>query len=90
MTLHRVYTDPSTTLNNRHTRDRVSEKDWLILRERQALYQNQAPIITTRVMHVDVTQPIYEQVKGDQEVEDRLRTFMLNLELNDTTLQDFG
>ncbi len=41
-------------------------------------------------MHVDVTQPIYEQVKGDQEVEDRLRTFMLNLELNDTTLQDFG
>ena len=90
MTLHRVYTDPSTTLNNRQTRDRVSEKDWLILRERQALYQNQAPIITTRVMHVDVTQPIYEQVKGDQEVEDRLRTFMLNLELNDTTLQDFG
>jgi hypothetical protein len=41
-------------------------------------------------MHVDITQPIYEQVglRGDLEVEDRLRT---NLELNDTsTLHDFS
>jgi hypothetical protein len=44
-----------------------------------------------RVLEVDIMQPIYEQVRGDLEVQDRLQTlFMLNLELNDTNLQDFG
>jgi hypothetical protein len=43
-------------LNSRQTRDRVSTKDWLILSELQSLYQNQAPVITKRIMHVDITQ----------------------------------
>jgi hypothetical protein len=77
-------------LKNRQTRDRVSAKDWLILSELQSLYQNQAPAITKRIMHVDITKPIYEQVRGDQEVQDGLRTFMFNLELNDETLKNFG
>ena len=77
-------------LNNRQTRDRVSANDWLILSELQSLYQNQAPSITKRIMHVDITQPIYERVRGDQEVQDRVRTFMFNLELNDETLKNFG
>jgi hypothetical protein len=41
-------------------------------------------------MHVDITQPISEQVREDREVQNRLRTFMLNLELNDETLKNFG
>jgi hypothetical protein len=69
------------TLNNRKTRDRVAEQDWLVLKERQALYHNQAPTITQRIMHVDISQPTYENVTGNQEVQSRCeRTFMLNLE----------
>jgi hypothetical protein len=41
-------------------------------------------------MHVDITQPIYEQVQEDREVQNWLQTFMLNLELNDKTLKNFG
>jgi hypothetical protein len=41
-------------------------------------------------MHIDITQPIYEQVREDREVQDQLRTFTLNLELNDETLKNFG
>jgi hypothetical protein len=82
------FTDRST-LSNRRTRDRISEKDWLILSERQALYQKQAQKITKRAMRIDITQPIYEQVWGDPGVQERCHTFMLNLEFNDSTLQDF-
>jgi hypothetical protein len=78
------------TLNNRKTRDRVSEKHWLILGEKSALYDNEAPKISERVMHVDITQPIYEQVRGNQEVEDRSRVFMMNMEYNDETLLNYG
>jgi hypothetical protein len=41
-------------------------------------------------MQVDITQPIYEQVRGNQEVEDRLLVFMMNMEYNDDTLKDYG
>jgi HKD family nuclease len=78
------------TLNNRKTRDRVSEQDWLILGGKSALYDNEAPRISERVMQVDITQPIYEQVRGNQEVEDRLLVFMMNMEYNDDTLKDYG
>jgi hypothetical protein len=78
------------TLNNRKTRDRVSEKHWLILGEKSALYDNEAPRISERAMHVDITQPIYEQVRGNQEVEDRSRVFMMNMEYNDETLLNYG
>jgi hypothetical protein len=41
-------------------------------------------------MHINITQPIYEKVRGDPDVEERCRTFMLNMEFNDSTLKDFG
>jgi hypothetical protein len=50
------------TMNNRKTQDRISEKDWLVLGEREALYHNRAPKVTTRAMHIDITQPIYKKV----------------------------
>jgi hypothetical protein len=78
------------TLNNRKTCDRVAEQDWFILKERQAFYHNQVPTIPQRIMHVDISQPTYEDVTGNQEVQSRCETFMFNLEFNDTTLQDFG
>jgi hypothetical protein len=48
------------TLNNRKRRDRVAETDWNILIQSSAKYDNFAPTITQRVMHIDITQPIYE------------------------------
>jgi hypothetical protein len=77
-------------MNNRKTRDRILEKDWLILAESEVLYHNRAPKVTTRAMHINITQPIYEKVRGDPDVEERCRTFMLNMEFNDSTLKDFG
>jgi hypothetical protein len=78
------------TMNNGKTRDRILAKDWLILAEREALYHNHAPKVTTRAMHINITQPIYEKVWGDPDVEQRCRTFMLNMEFNDSSLKDFG
>jgi hypothetical protein len=78
------------TLNNRKTRDRVAEQDWLVLQDRKALYNNQAPKLSQRIMQVDISQPTYENIKGDPEVQSRCATFMFNLEFKDMTLQDFG
>jgi hypothetical protein len=66
------------------------EQHWLMLSEQKLLYHNQAPRITTRAMHIDITQPIYEQVQGDHDVEGQCQTFMLNIEFNDSTLKNFG
>ena len=78
------------TLNNRKTRDRVAEHDWNILAQCKTKYDNFAPKITQRVMHLDITQPIYEQVRNDKEVSQRCHTFMFNLEFQDQTLSDYG
>jgi hypothetical protein len=78
------------TLNNRKTRDRVAKADWLILQDREALYNNAAPKLSTRIMSVDITQPTYETISTNCEVQFRCQTFMFNMEFNDTTLQDFG
>jgi hypothetical protein len=77
------------TLNNRKSRDRVAERDWLILHERRSLFHNPAPDISQRIMHVDISQPTYENIKGNQEeVETRCQNVMFELEFHD--LSDFG
>jgi hypothetical protein len=78
------------TLNNRKTRDRISKMDWIVLQDRETLYHNPAPKLTQRIMSVDISQPTYEKIKGNQEVQSRCETFMFNLEFTDTTLSDFG
>ena len=78
------------TLNHRKTRDRVAAKDWLVLHEHKESYSNQAPKLSPRIMHVDISQPIYENVKGDHEVETRCLNFMFHLEFDDMTLRDYG
>jgi hypothetical protein len=78
------------TLNHRKTRDRVAAKDWLVLAEHKGSYHNKAPQLSPRVMHVDISQPTYENIHGNQEVEARCQDFLLHLEFNDKTMQDFG
>jgi hypothetical protein len=78
------------TLNNRKTRDRVAKADWLVLQDRESLYHNAAPKLSTRIMHVDISQPSYENIKTDHEVQSRCQSFMFNMEFTDTTLKDFG
>jgi hypothetical protein len=78
------------TMNNRKTRDRVAKADWLVLQDREAFYHNAAPKLSTRIMHVDISQPSYENIKTDHEVQSRCQSFMFNMEFNDTTLKDFG
>jgi hypothetical protein len=78
------------TLNNRKTRDRISKADWLILQDREALYQNAAPKISKRIMHIDVSQPSYESITTDTEVQSRCQSLMFQMEFDDTTLQNFG
>jgi hypothetical protein len=77
------------TLHNRKTRDRVAQQDWLVLQDREKLYNNPAPRLTQRIMSVDISQPTYEIVKN-KEVQTRCETFMFNMEFNDTTLRHFG
>jgi hypothetical protein len=78
------------TLNNRKTRDRIADTDWQALQHQDKLYHNLAPKITPRAVHVNTTQPIYEIIEGNPEVETRCQNFMFNLEFNDMTLADFG
>jgi hypothetical protein len=56
------------TRNNRKTKDRISAADWLTLADQSAHYQNQAPKVSSHVIHVDVTQPIFENISTDHEV----------------------
>jgi hypothetical protein len=78
------------TLNNQKTRDRITERDWLVLHEQKSLSSNSAPNISQRIMHVDISKPTYENIKGDQEVQARCQNFMFDLEFHDLTLRDFG
>jgi hypothetical protein len=55
------------TRNNRKTKDRISAADWLALADQSAHYQNQAPKVSSHVIHVDVTQPIFENISTDHE-----------------------
>jgi hypothetical protein len=64
--------------------------DWLVLQDRAALFHNAAPKISARTMHVDISQPSYEIITADQEVQSRCQSFMFKMEFNDTTLKDFG
>jgi hypothetical protein len=77
------------TLNNK-TRNRISKTDWIVLQDRKALYHNPAPKLTQRIMSVDISQPTFKPIKGNQEVQFRCETFMFNLEFTDTTLSNFG
>jgi hypothetical protein len=54
------------TLNNRKTRDRISKTDWIVLQDRKMLYHNPAPKLTQQIMRVDISQPTYETIKGNQ------------------------
>jgi hypothetical protein len=76
--------------NNRKTRDRVSEMDWRMLIDQKGLYDNDPPQIKQQWLHIDISQPREEQVKGNREVAERCQTFMFNLEFEDQTLRDFG
>ena len=78
------------TLNNRKTRDRIADNDWNILAQCQSKYDNFAPKTTNRVMHVDITQPVYEQVHNNTEVSARCRALMFHLEFDDLTLSHYG
>ena len=77
------------TLQGRKTRDRIATSDWQALAHRQSAFHNPAPAITADILHLDVTQPLYEQV-SNQEVAARCQNFMFHLEFNDQTLADYG
>ena len=77
------------TLQGRKTRDRIATSDWQALAHRQSAFHNPAPAITTDILHLDVTQPLYEQV-SNQQVAARCENFMFHLEFNDQTLADYG
>ena len=77
------------TLHNRKTRDRVSIPDWQALAHRQSAFHNPAPVITTDILHLDVTQPLYEQA-NNHEVETRCQNFLFHMEFNDHTLAEYG
>jgi hypothetical protein len=57
---------------------------------RFALSKPHAKDHRARTMRINITQPIYEQVRGDPDVEEQCPAFMLNMEFNDNTLKDFG
>jgi hypothetical protein len=78
------------TLNNRKTRDRIADTDWHILAQYKSKYDNFAPKVTNNVMHVDITQPIYEQVQNNEEVSVRCLALMFHLEFEDITLSNYG
>jgi hypothetical protein len=84
VTLHGLFN--CATLNNRKSRNRISKTDWIVLQDCETLYHNPAPKLTQRIMNVDISQPTYENIKGNQEVQSRCETFMFNLEFTDTTL----
>ena len=78
------------TLNNRKTRDRISEADWLVLQNRKQYYQDQAPSLAPRIMSMDISQPTYKKVVGNKEDQRRCEAFMFNMEFNDRDLKCFG
>jgi hypothetical protein len=78
------------TRNNRKTKDRIAAVDWLALADQSAHHQNQAPKVSSHVIHVDVTQPIFENISTNPEVQERCQVFMQKLEFSDETLQDYG
>jgi hypothetical protein len=78
------------TTHNRKTRDRISANDWRHLIECSSKFDNETPkFFRQQILHVDVTQPIYETISNDKSVEDRCHTFLLNLEFSQQTLQHF-
>jgi hypothetical protein len=78
------------TLNHQKMYDRVAAKDWLVLTEQKDSYHNPAPQLSPTIMHVDISQPIYEEAAGNREVQTRCQTLMFHMEFNDKTLRDFG
>jgi hypothetical protein len=89
LTIHGPF-DFATPLNNRKTRDRILATDWKILAESQAKYHNHTPQLSPRVMSVDINQPTYEVVGGNDKVSSRCRNVLFNLEFSNQNLQDFG
>jgi hypothetical protein len=78
------------TPNNRKTKDIISAADWFALADQSAHDQNQAPKVSSRVIHINVTQPNFENISTDPEVQGQCQVFMQKLEFTDETLQDYG
>jgi hypothetical protein len=78
------------TLNNRKTRDRISETEWRTLAEKSNQYNNASPEIRQRNIHVNVTQPVFEIHLSNDEVASRTQAFMSTLEFSDSALSAYG
>jgi hypothetical protein len=78
-----------STLNNRKTRDRVSNTDWSLLISAKDKYDCPPPRFTNPVVHIVTTeQPITS--RSDSSVDRRIESFMYNLHFEDDSLASYG